>query len=293
MARRDLDNLYKRCTCPRRAWPKCRHAWWMSFGWRGTSYRFSLQPFVATKDGSCTRTEAANLRDECQRRIRAGELTPNGKFVKPPEAVADDVAPPTLDQLLEQYERDHVAAPGRRTSALAAQRAVLKQIKALTCDGASGQPILLVRKLARDITAADLESVRAHHRARHAEAQNALQTLATAETPFPPETVSRLAPLARLARRSGKSGEVAMNRLLARLRHVFSWAIKRGLLDATPFRRHGVVTVSLTTAVEGHRTRRLEGDERARLLAAAGPHLKLLIQGALATGARKGELLAL
>lgn len=49
----------------------------------------------------------------------------------------------------------------------------------------------------------------------------------------------------------------------------------------------------MSSAVESARTRRLAGDEEARLLAHAGPHLKALIIAALSTGCRLGELLSL
>jgi integrase len=41
------------------------------------------------------------------------------------------------------------------------------------------------------------------------------------------------------------------------------------------------------------RTRRLDGDEEARLKTAASPHLRALIDAALATACRLGELLSL
>jgi integrase len=94
--------------------------------------------------------------------------------------------------------------------------------------------------------------------------------------------------------RSGaKSGEVGINRLLARLRHIYSWAIDEGYVDETPVRRAGKTVVRLETRAETARTRRLEPGEEVRLLAAAGPHLRALIVAALSTGCRAGELLTI
>ncbi len=84
-----------------------------------------------------------------------------------------------------------------------------------------------------------------------------------------------------------------MNRLLARLRHLFNWAIAQGYVDATPFKRHGVVVVRLDMRAETPRVRRLEPGEEERLLKAADPHLRPVIVGALSTGCRVGELLGL
>jgi site-specific recombinase XerD len=40
-------------------------------------------------------------------------------------------------------------------------------------------------------------------------------------------------------------GVVGTNRLLARLRHLFNWAIGEGYIDKTPFKRGGVSVVKL------------------------------------------------
>jgi integrase len=90
-----------------------------------------------------------------------------------------------------------------------------------------------------------------------------------------------------------KGGEVGINRLLARFRHVFTWAIKKGHITETPFKRHGVVVIDFETKAETARTRRLEPGEEERLLTHASPHLRALIVAALSTGCRKGELLSL
>src|SRR5262249_37525054 len=76
------------------------------------------------------------------------------------------------------------------------------------------------------------------------------------------------------------------------IRHVFNWAIKKRLATRTPFKRHGVAMVEIKS--EEGRSRRLEGNEEDRLLAAAADQLtKDLIVAALETGARAGELLSL
>jgi integrase len=90
-----------------------------------------------------------------------------------------------------------------------------------------------------------------------------------------------------------KGGEVGANRLLARLRHMFNWAILRDLTDRTPFRKNGVNTIKLVRRAEAARTRRLGPGEEERLLAAANPKMRAILIAALETGCRIGELLSL
>src|SRR5439155_23796451 len=91
---------------------------------------------------------------------------------------------------------------------------------------------------------------------------------------------------------------VGINRLLERLRHLFSWAIIEGYIDSTPFKRGGQVVVKLTH--EDPRDRRLDDPsdgqrlgEEDRLLQHAGPHLRALIIAGISTGCRVGQLLGL
>jgi hypothetical protein len=90
-----------------------------------------------------------------------------------------------------------------------------------------------------------------------------------------------------------KSGETGINRLLARLRAVFNWAIGEGYVGRTPFKREGVTVVKLEGKAEKRRRRRLLPGEEQGMIAHAGPHLQALIIAALETGCRIGELLSL
>ena len=90
-----------------------------------------------------------------------------------------------------------------------------------------------------------------------------------------------------------KGGEVGINRILARLRHLFSWAIAEGYTTETPFKRYGVTVVKLDIRAELPRHRRLEPGDEDRLLQHAGDHLRALSVALLSTGCRVGELLNL
>jgi len=88
------------------------------------------------------------------------------------------------------------------------------------------------------------------------------------------------------------AGLVATNRDLALLRACFNWAIRVEHVDRTPFKRGTEAAVKLTRELS--RRRRLEAGEADRLLAACSTsHLRALVEAALETGMRKGELLSL
>ncbi len=92
----------------------------------------------------------------------------------------------------------------------------------------------------------------------------------------------------------GKGGAVGANRAIARLRHLFNWAVRKGYVAETPFRRGGVAVISFNTRAETPRERRLTADEEQRLLEhAATQRMKDLIIAALETGCRRGELLSM
>jgi integrase len=86
-------------------------------------------------------------------------------------------------------------------------------------------------------------------------------------------------------------GHVGMNRDLSVLRAIFNWAIGEGLIEKTPFKRGGISLIK--KAKEAKRSRRLEPGEGERLLNACGAPLRAIVEAALETGCRRGELLSL
>jgi integrase len=83
-----------------------------------------------------------------------------------------------------------------------------------------------------------------------------------------------------------------VNRYLARLRHIFNWAIGREYVDHTPFKRGTHALIKLERE-NNRRHRRLSPEEEERLLAVANPMIRALIVLALDTGMRQGEMLKL
>jgi integrase len=88
-----------------------------------------------------------------------------------------------------------------------------------------------------------------------------------------------------------QAGVAAANRDLSLLRSMFNWAIRMELIDRTPFKRGTEPVVKLRP--EPPRARRLDADEGERLLSACGSALRPLVEAALETGCRRGELLSL
>jgi integrase len=74
---------------------------------------------------------------------------------------------------------------------------------------------------------------------------------------------------------------------------MFNWAIAEGIIDRSPFKRHGVTVVKLNGAAEAPRVRRLEEGEEELLLKHANQHMQSIIIAALETGCRLGELLSM
>jgi integrase len=84
---------------------------------------------------------------------------------------------------------------------------------------------------------------------------------------------------------------VAANRDLALLRAMFNWAVRKKVVTETPFKIGTEVAIRLKR--ESARRRRLQPGEGEKLLATCGSHLRALVEAALETGCRKGELLSL
>lgn len=263
MPKRTDDGVRKRCGCGRRRWSKCAHPWHFNFHHAGTEYRYSLTVIARARGEQPPqgKTEARSWRD----RLRA-EIT-SGTFLGPKTNIPDianarmlfgDVA----DLYLKRYVGKLTGTDGkscwsgRHLRPKTAQQAEyhLDTLRLIEIPAPFGTTIRLESKPLVEITKADVESVRE----------------------------SRLA-----------HGTIGCNRLLARLRHLFNWAIAEGILDQSPFKRGGVTVVKLDMRAEHTRQRRLEPGEEEALLKHASPHLRALIVAALSTGCRRGELLSL
>ncbi len=282
--RRDNSGLRKVCTCARRTWAKCDHPWHFNFKprqaqppaewlavlgrdgqprdprkWPG--YRLSLDAHFGRKIRS--KTEAEALADKLRASMRAGTF-----YAAAVEAVPEDTAAAqrdglTVGQLLDAYTQ-HVLdlrPSDTRMREVYQQNTVRRQMLRLP----NGEERRLERWRVSDLSVGSLEQLRAAllvvTRVRHGH------------------------------RTTVTGGPVAANRGLRCLRTVFNWAIRLGYVGASPFKRGTVTMVKLPR--EAGRTRRLREGEADRLLAACGSHVRAVVEAALETGMRRGELLTL
>ena len=137
----------------------------------------------------------------------------------------------TFGDICAEYLKRHVQIPTRRRRGRREMEILVAMLRRAEVPAANGTTIRLETKPIDAITRADVEAVRTWRR----------QEQATGNS-----------------RPGIKGGEVGTNRLLSRLRHVFSWAIAEGHVTHTPFKRGPISVVKLETSVEGARTRRLD-----------------------------------
>ena len=263
MNRHQNSGLKKRCGCPRRQWSKCAHPWHFGFAYNGKEHRWSLNK-VANKPAGywMSKSEAEAVRDQLRAQIREGTLSDTG-------ATSPD-AKLTFGDVVARYLERHVRVPTRRPAAQQIMEWHLGVLRRAEVPAAGGTTIRLEQKPLTAVTKADVEAIRDGRR-----------------------TQAKVCASTDRVRPGCKDGEVGSNRLLARLRHVFSFAIAEGYATESPFKRHGVTVVKLEARAETPRDRRLEPGEEDRLLQQAGHHLRALIVALLFTGCRVGELLTL
>jgi integrase len=217
-----------------------------------------------------TKAEAARWRDRLRIEIRSGQFgadVPAGGL--------------TFGDVVKNYLSDYVYTPTRKPDAAETFEVHCRILLRTTIPGPRGVRVALKDKPIGEITRADVEAIRSERRRAFTEAAS-------------DASGGRHASDRPTVRRPGtKGGEVGLNRLLARLRHIFSWSIQRGYITASPFRLNGQTVIHLESKAEGARQRRLQPGEEQRLLDAAPALMRALIIAALSTGCRIGELLGL
>ena len=209
-----------------------------------------------------SKSEAEAIRDRLRAQIREGALNGSAAQAMDPGLSFGD--------LVDRYIERHVRVPTRRPAAQKTMEWHLGVLRRAEVPAAGRTTVRLEHKVLTAINKADVEAIRDARRAAAKESGSG----------------DRVRP-------GCKDGEVGINRLLARLRRVFSFAVAEGYLTESPFKRHGVTVVKLDSRAEAPRHRRLEPGEEERLLEHAGDHLRALTVALLSTGCRVGELLHL
>jgi integrase len=267
-----------------RRWTKCACPWHFGYQFEQREFRFSLHKYACKPhDYVMGRGEAEEYQRQAVNQIHTGEIDSKGRPIV--TAGAPGLIAAAAIQL---YVVDQIRIPSRSAEGRQKIERQLALICAVVVDPDTG--LTFGNKPLADIVKADVEAIRAARRAAcHAVLEARKQIAAMRDAGIEPPV--ELLALGR-SKRNLRDGEVAIDRLFARLRHFFNWAVAEGHLGTTPFRRGTTVVIKQTAAGE-KRNRRLGPDEEQRLLAVAAPHLRRLIIGAVETCARQGELLAL
>lgn len=200
-----------------------------------------------------SKSEARKEADRLRTEIRAGRLG-----AKP---VAEIL---TVKQLFEQYRKDYLAT--KRAASLHNDTYQIASINRTPVELPTGEVRAFGDWLISDLTPLAIERL---HAARSE------------------KTVVKA--IGRGSRRSG--GRITANRNLSLLRAMLNWAVRSRLIKETPF-KYGTETV-IRLPSETPRRRRLEADEAERLLKACPPRLRAMVEAALETGCRLGELFSL
>lgn len=247
--------LRKICDCPRRAWSKCGHAWYLNFKDRGgPSYRFSLDTELGRHIAS--KTEAQNEADRIKVAIREGTFRRRSEA---PAALTP--APETIT--LRDFTTRYLERRGKTTTAQ--DRSYMNQLAAFVPPGEPTAVTLGDRSLS-SITTDQYEVLFASLRRRGRAAST---------------TNKYRRALLMMFRWAVKNGYLTRNPIAdsETITHASEKGARRSrrlvpdLLDA-----NGTVVRA--------------GEER-RLLTVAGPALQRLIIGALETAMRRGELVNL
>ena len=261
MPKRTNDGVKKRCAHKRKTWNDCACPWWFRFYHGGREYAFSITKIARARSDEepKSREQAVAWRDRLRSEIRAGT------FVDPDTtpAPAPAEARLTFGDVCDEYLKRHVRTPTRRPDGRREMEILIALARRADVPAAHGTTVRLETKVFADVTKADIEAVREWRR--------------------------------RTTKGGAKGGEVGINRLLSRIRHLFNWAIAEGYRTDTPFRLASVPVVKLEGGAEGARTRRLDAalDEERQLLKHADPLLRAVLVAKFSTGCRIGELLSL
>jgi integrase len=256
------DGLRKRCGCARRVWAQCPHPWHFNFKWAGEHFRFTLE----RKVGRLARV------------AKGGHVV----WARDGKSLGD----PITSKTDAEREADRLRT-GIRDGSLLAGGETRPQRETLTLaqlfETYRKQYIAVQRPGTVKNTAYQIALI----------VRTELERADGARRPFGDWLVADIGSGAvedfqriRLAR-----GTTAANRDLALLRSLFSWAVRRDIVERTPFKKSGETVIKLSQ--EHKRYRRLRPGEADALLAACGPQLRAIVEAAIETGCRRGELLSL
>lgn len=254
MARAHRHGLRKICECKPSAWAKCPHAWHFSYRWKGVRYRCSLDRQLGKPVR--LKTDAESAANDFRSEIQAGtfKLRVDGDTPAAAAAGGDTTSPVLPTLTLSQLLETY-----------------RKEYVAIRRPGTLKNDEYQIAVIARTVLTLPNGEARAFGQWCVADIKaNTLEQFRAVRLP---------------------AGKFAANRNLALLRAAFGWAVRLEHVAVTPFKRGTETIIKLDT--EAKRSRRLAPGEGDTLLAACGPTLRPIVEAALETGCRRGELLSL
>jgi integrase len=295
----------KRCSCSKDDKNTCEHSWWFQRTHGKTpdgkpkQWRFPIDDKAGKHIAA--KADAEDLAADYWKQIKAGTLG-----VQPEPGQAPAVL--TLSQLITLYVERKIRIENPDGETEAGWRAAT--LKRTILRGPDGLDRPLGEWPITAITPDDVERFKevrlAEHgvsemkridlaRSRVADALRELQDKACLTVKERQKLARLTAEASELAEKSPTDGKHAINRCLQLWRAVHNWAILKKYSASTPFKiRHEDGAVSAVQLFkERKRRRRFEPGERERLIAACSPHLRVVVEVALETCCRKGELLSL
>ncbi len=144
-SRQRNHGLRKRCSCPRKLWAKCQHAWHFNFKWRGKSYRLSLE-----KEADHPITNRDEARAEADR-LRAAIRS--GRYPVPVEPA------PTAVTTFRQFADIWLARAGSRLASGAIDKYPLKLFNDFVLPG-TNPPVMCGDKSVGGVAFGDIEAWR-------------------------------------------------------------------------------------------------------------------------------------
>jgi integrase len=290
--RNENNGIRKLCSCARRAWPKCAHPWHFNFKLpNGDHFRFSLEKRI----GRIIRVEKLRKTCGCSGSASATCDHPPTKRL---EWARDrsSLGPAIVGKTEAQQEAERLRL-GIRNGSLLENGSDRPQSETLTV----AQLMDAHRKHASVVRACSVPSGDARQpRKTNVEYQIGKMFRTVLERPdgtsrafgewlvadVTTDTIEQY-------RRVRISTPIGTNRDLSLLRAMFNWATskRRNLAADNPFLDGSKPAVKFGR--ESRRTRRLRPGEAPALLAVCNPHLRALVEAALETGCRRGELLSM
>ncbi len=267
--RQQNDHVRKLCECQRRAWSKCPHPWHFNFQHNGQHFRFSLDRQVGALVQGATSVNA-----------RTGETLQLWRRDR------KSLGKPITTKSEAQYEAERLRA-GIRDGSLLNTGADRPNRETLTLE----QLIAIYRRDYLEVKRKDsLPNLTSQIRVI---LRTKLEAVDGAVREFGAWLVANVnsAAIEQFQKVRLPRGVVGANRDLSLLRAMFSWAVGKDHIERTPFKKNGEVVIRLSR--ETRRRRRLRPGEAEAILAACGPHLRAVVEAAIETGMRRGELLSL